>query len=63
MGKKLNLNQKGISSLFIYLAVTLLLLGACTTPPTKQVTSQEAMVPVIEQIKVTPSPLRTVVEI
>ena len=63
MGKKLNLNQKGISSLFIYLAVTLLLLGACTTPPAKQVTSQEAMVPVIEQIKVTPSPLRTVVEI
>jgi len=63
MGKKLNLNQKGISSLLIFLAVILLLLGACTTPPTKQATSQEAMVPVIEQVKVTPSPLRTVVEI
>ena len=54
MGKKLNLNQKGISSFFIFLAVTLLLLGACATPPTKQATSQEAMIPVIEQIKVTP---------
>jgi len=63
MGKKFKLNQKGISSLFIYLAVALLLLGACTTPLTKQDTSQEAMVPVIEQIKVTPSPRETVVEI
>ena len=63
MGKKFNLNQKGISSLIIYLAVMVLFLGACTTPPTKQATSQEAVIPVIEQVKVTPSPLKTVVEI
>lgn len=63
MGKKLKPNQKGISSLCIYLAAALLLLGACATPPTKEDTSKEAMVPVIEQIKVTPSPQETVVQI
>ncbi|MEE9611882.1 MAG: AMIN domain-containing protein, partial [Desulfatiglandales bacterium] len=59
----LSLYRKGIAYLFFYLAVGLLLLSACAAPSTSQLKSDESKVPVIESIKVQPSPDQTIVEI
>jgi uncharacterized lipoprotein YajG len=63
MRNKLSLYQKGIFSSLIYLAISVLLLSACATPPTDQPEFVEAETPVIESINIKPSPEQTVVEI
>ncbi|MBW1888291.1 MAG: hypothetical protein JRI52_08085, partial [Deltaproteobacteria bacterium] len=63
MCKKISVLKKGISSFFIYPAIAIFLFSGCVTPTTNVVSSDEAKGPVIEQMKVSPSPLETVVEI
>lgn len=62
MGKKISVGRKwGPSS--IYLVMAVLMLGACTTSPITQPAAEGPDIPIIESIKVNPSPEQTVVEI
>jgi len=64
MCKKISVLKKGISSFIIYPAIAIWLFSGCATPSSSvAINSDEAKGPVIEQIKVSPSPLETVVEI
>jgi len=60
MGKKLSLREKGIH-FFIYVAIGALILCGCATTVTNQGALEQG--PVIESIKVNPTPNQTVIEI
>ena len=62
MRKKLSLQRKGKFPI-IYLAVGVLILSGCAGVSTSQVATGDSAVPVIESLKVSPSPEQTVVEI
>ena len=62
MGKKISVDRKWGPS-FIYLVMAVLMLGACATSPTTQPAEKGPDIPIIESIKVNPSPDQTVVEI
>ena len=63
MGKKINLQNRGIASLK-YLVVGFLMLSGCMTVSSKDSASiDESKPPVIESVKVSPSPGQTMVEI
>ena len=64
MRKELSPQKKRKFFLLISLALGfLLLLGGCATTPADQLISDKPEVPVIESIKVSPSPVQTVIEI
>ncbi|MGD8984363.1 MAG: AMIN domain-containing protein, partial [Desulfobacteraceae bacterium] len=63
MANKSSLHQRGVFFLLTFFTSGALLLGACATPSSQQVSSEVSEAPVIESLQVQPSPEQTVVEI
>ncbi|MFC1532363.1 AMIN domain-containing protein [Thermodesulfobacteriota bacterium] len=63
MSKKIRIHKKSLPSFLIYPAIAIWFLSGCATPPTGEITADGAKAPLIEQVKVSPSPLETVVEV
>ena len=62
MRKMLGLCKKGLIP-FLYLAMGVLIIGGCATTVMNQEASEKAKAPVIESIRVMPSPDQTVIEV
>ena len=62
MRKMLGLCKKGFIP-FLYLAIGVLIIGGCATTVMNQEASEKAKAPVIESIRVMPSPDQTVIEV
>jgi type IV pilus assembly protein PilQ len=62
MRKMLSPYKKGLSP-FIYLAIGLLIMSGCTTLGMNTEASEKAKAPIVESLKITPSPDQTIIEI